>query len=80
MAKLHVQSFTETNEEVTFVLMVKDDSFMTTYGFKTVVVTQPLNFGKLVAAIGNAETEILDTTSSENFVRSFIERKNRGDA
>lgn len=81
MTKLHVQSFEESDRDITFVLLIKDDAYKAIYGVKKVVVTKPLNENKLIAAITAAQAEVRsDTTDVETFVRSFVERKNRGDA
>ena len=84
MSKLHFQSYQENDQEISFDMRVSDDTLRHTYGWQHVVITKPLNPGKIRTAINQAETDILNELDAEEnlekFVVEFIQQKNRNDA
>ena len=84
MSKIHFQSYLETDQEISFDMKVMDDTLRHDYGFKHVVITKPLNPGKIRTAINQTETDILNELDAEEnlekFVVEFIQQKNKGDA
>ena len=84
MSKLHFQSYQETDAEISFDMRVTDDTLRHTYGWNHVVITKPLNPGKIRTAVNEAETSILNELDAEEnfekFIVEYIQQRNRGDA
>ena len=70
MSKLHFQNFQENDQEISFDIRVTDDTMRHTYGWRHhVVITKPLNPGKIRTAINQAETDILnELDANENLL------------